>query len=240
MTELSRPQLKDAMLERAPQYYSDFRYHNYPGHVTQTMEDFVALRTWLTQQGIPVDEDLGLIALSYHDANFHLDEKEAGFSTKEEYSAWLVRRDLRELGATDHTIRTVSSAIIKTTFNETPMTNLEKAVRLADVGNVSGDPKLFLHNTYLIMLEAVQRGLPLPNTFEQFCANSQNFLGYYYDKPLEFKYRNKTVLYEPMTGQARSNIRTLGRMTLGPFIDLMSDIVPKIEDTIPDIWKKAA
>jgi hypothetical protein len=120
MSELSRPQLRVAMLERAPQYYSDYRYHNFPGHVTQTMEDFVAIREWLAQQGIPIDEDLGLIALGYHDANFHLDEKKAGFSTKEEYSAWLARKDMRELGASNHTIRIVSSAIIKTTFNETP------------------------------------------------------------------------------------------------------------------------
>jgi hypothetical protein len=238
MSNLSKPQLRDSMLESAPQYYSNYRYHNYEGHVTQSMEDFVSLRDWLAQKGIPIDKDLGLISLAYHDANFHLDEKQAGFDTKEKYSAWLAHKDLRELGASDHIIRTVSGAIIKTTFNEIPETNLEKAIRLADVGNVTGDPKVFLYNTYLLMAETIQRGLPLPDTFEQFCVNSQNFLGYYYDKPLEFRYRNKLVLYEPMTGQARRNIRTLGKMTLGPFINLMSGMVPKIEDTIPEIWKK--
>lgn len=235
---LTTPQLTEAMLERAPKYYSDLPYHNYYGHVLQTLRDFKVIYKWLDSKNIPIDYDLGVISLAYHDANYHEDNVSLGFETKEELSASIAESDLIELGANTDTILEVTGAIIATTAGKKPKTNLEKAVRLADVGNVSGDPTVFLYNTYLLMQESVRRGLKLPETFEQFCTNSQGFLDLYFKNSVKFEHDGNIVEYEPMTGIAQRNIRTLGQMTVKTFSFMLNDIVPNVEKTIPKIWLK--
>lgn len=231
---LTKPQLRESMLERAPRYYTNYPYHNFDGHVMQTIRDFDVIYEWLEQQGIPIDYDIGVMAIAYHDARFHEDEKAFGFDTKEQFSASTAEIDLIEFGAPKDIIHGVTGAIIATTATEKPQNNLEKAVRLADVGNVSGDPKIFLYNTYLLLQESIRRGLPIPETCEQFCLKSQGFLNLYFSNSIQFEHEGKIVKYEPMTGIAQRNIRSLGTMTVGKLIDT----VPNIEKTLPKIWFK--
>jgi hypothetical protein len=236
MAEVTTPQLREMALERAPQYYTNFPYHNYDGHVRQTYRDFEVIYDWLDAHGIPIDFDEGIIGLAYHDAGFHKDHKALGFDTKEEYAKSIAQRDLNKFGAPKRVINTVGGIILATTANLEPKTNLEKAVRLADVGNVSGDPTTFLYNTYLLMQEAVRRGLPIPETIEQFCSSSQSFLELYFKNSVEFEHKGKVVKYEPMTGIAQRNIRTLGQMTVKTFSAVIRDIDPLVEKTLPKIW----
>jgi hypothetical protein len=243
---LPESELRRLALEQAPIYYTDspllenpadaYPYHNFYGHVTQTFRDFTHIYHWLEDKGITLNYDLGIIALAYHDANFHLNEKAAGFETKEAYSAHIAGVDLQQFGANRYEVRTVKSAIIATTASESPKTNLEKAVRLADVGNVSGDPTTFLHNTYLLITESIKRGLSLPETFEVFRENSQGFLNMYYKNPIEFTQNGRTVTYEPIK-DGQKNIQRLGKISLIEFIDIVHKVEPTAKSTLSKIWQ---
>lgn len=233
---LTKSQLREKMLEIAPDNYPNYPYHNFEGHVLNAIESFTEIYYWLKDLGIDIDYDAGVIALAHHDRDYDKNPVTYGYNSKEELSASMAAKDLEVLGADEHFIKTVYDGIIATTADIEPTDNLQLAIVIADISNLFGDIKLFLFNTYLFTLEKIEMNLPIPDSFEDYCINTSKFLRLYFRNPLVFSQTGKAIPYQPMTKFALDNIKVLESITLEKFIDEIVDLAPEARDKLPEIW----
>lgn len=220
----------------ASSYYTDLPYHNFD-HVLSTLVYFDSLCEQLEERNVFISRPLGRIALFGHDAGFHEDHKAKGFDTKEQYSAHLWRVLLENLSTDKEDISKVESAIIATTSNVEPVTNLEKAVRYADVGNIyNRDYQEFVKNFVLLTKESLVTRRPVAETFEEQRNLSATFLQQYMS-PIIFESEDGlAVELPPELNFAERNVRRLNQASIENVIKLF----PPAKKIVPTQWLKAA
>ncbi|MCK6462630.1 MAG: hypothetical protein L6Q29_02315 [Candidatus Pacebacteria bacterium] len=139
--------------KRVEKFYSDaFPYHNF-GHAKESMNDGRIIVANCRKEGISIDDKVVYYADFLHDAGWHENHKEKGFSCKEEYSAHLAGEILKKFGEDEETISRVQSAIWATHRDRQFVTNEEKAVRAADLAGIAKDYETFLTNAVKLKLE---------------------------------------------------------------------------------------
>ena len=191
-------------------------YHNYDDHVVRAKGYFMEIVTGLSPVA-DVDVLSGIVALDYHDAGFYVPVSEHGFPTKEAYSADIAAKDLESLRVDKDEIEVVYNAILATHLSAAPKTNTEKAVRLADVGNVFADEEEFIRNFVLLLREAAVLGQPISETVEDHCRRTVGFLETYILPAPKFIARDGSeVEYDITAGQR--NLRAMSRLTLARIV----------------------
>ncbi len=188
-------------------------YHNYDDHVVRAKGYFNQIVERLREKDVDVDILAGIVGLDYHDAGFYVPISEHGLPTKEAYSAGIAVNDLESLRIRDDAIEVVHDAILATHVSAEPKTNTEKAVRLADVGNVFADEEEFLRNFVLLLREAYELGQPIAETIEDHCRRTTGFLETYIMPAPTFIARDGSeVEFDIVAGQR--NLRAISRLTV--------------------------
>ncbi len=220
------------LLAQDPEHYDNLPYHNYQDHVLGSINDFRTLCNALEEKDVRIRRAAGEAALLLHDAGYHVDSSE-GFDTKEEYSMHIAGSVLNTLGVCEIDIREVQGAIETTDFMKKPSTNLQKAVRVADLGNVYGDNYWdFVKNFLRLQKEAVVMRRPIAETFDEQRRISLEFLGRYV-APITFIAKDGSEVELPKSMNfAERNIAELNKATL----DAIRSI-PGADKLIPDQWK---
>ena len=111
-----------------------------------------------------------------------------------------------------------------------PKTNTEKAVRLADVGNVFADEKEFIRNFGLLLMEAYELKQPIAETIEDHTRRTVGFLESYIMPAPKFTSRDGSEVEFDITS-GRSNLRSLSRLTIPR---LVAKLPPQI--ILPVTW----
>ena len=224
--------LMRAVAHEAPQFYTSLPYHNY-GHIEEAETHFDTIHHKLTPLDVDIDYRLGCIAIKLHDAGFHEDHTAFGFSTKEDYSAALAADLLTAHGASDDIVEAVQGGIRATHCSAVPTTNLDKAVRMADIGNVFGDKITFMSNFILLTQEAIVMGAPVADSFSAQCLRSKTFLESYLKDPVTFTTKNGSeITLETEFSRATCNLSALGHLT----IEMAHKMMPKMYDFCPSHW----
>ena len=124
--------IRNAHLEQvAAELYSDqMPYHNF-NHVFGTLVAAELLMERCLKEGVPINGEVVYFALLFHDAGYHEDHINKGFTTKEEYSANLAIQCLRAEAIPEDTIKRVVAAILSTQRDAQFTSNEEKTVRAA-------------------------------------------------------------------------------------------------------------
>ena len=101
-------EIRNAHLEQvAAELYSDqMPYHNF-NHVFGTLVAAELLMERCLKEGVPINGEVVYFALLFHDAGYHEDHIDKGFTTKEEYSAHLAIQCLRAEAIPEDTIKRV-------------------------------------------------------------------------------------------------------------------------------------
>lgn len=197
-------------------------YHNCDGHVNRVLQDFDRIADELALKNVVVDSIAGSVGIIYHDAGFHVPVSEHGYPTKEAFSAHLAEIDFTSLGIFKKEIVVVKNIIGATHVSTTPKTNTEKAVRLADVGNVFGDELEFFRNFILLIREAHELGQPIADTLKEHCERTTGFLQSYIMPAPKFEAIDGSIVeYDIAAGQR--NLRAISRLTLAKVIAQLPD-----------------
>ena len=218
----------DAMREK----HSDLPYHNFEGHVLSAVDYFEDIVDDLESKGVVINRHFGRLALYGHDAGFEEDHDMHGLSTKEEYASEIRKAKLAEMGMADSSITTISSAILATHYQAEPETNLEKAVRLADIGNVSADEREFLRNMGLLIQESIVLRTPLTDTFAEHCQRTQSFLQAYLNPAPAFTAESGEVVQLDRHMSFVNNIARLSALSLAKLVNVSEKF------TIPQKWSQ--
>lgn len=192
-------------------------YHNYDDHVVRAKGYFEQIVNGLNEKDVEIDVLAGIVALDYHDAGFYVPVSEHGFPTKEAYSADIAAKDLESLHIVADEIEIVYNAILATQFNVLPKTNTEKAVRLADVGNVFADEEEFFRNFVLLLREAHELGQPIAETIDDHARRTTGFLETYIMPAPKFTARDGSEIEFDITAGQR-NLRAISRMSLARIV----------------------
>ena len=97
-------------------------------------------------EGVPIEGEVVYYALLFHDAGYHENHIDKGFTSKEEYSAHLAVRCLSAEAISEDTIKRVVAAILGTQRDAQFNSNEEKAVRAADLAGLASDYETFRSN----------------------------------------------------------------------------------------------
>ncbi len=225
--------LEIAFEQRVLPRHPKFPYHNYDGHVVSALGYFESIAEDLAKKEVYLNIEDGRLAIMGHDAGFHEDHLALGYRAKEEHAADITREELADLGVDKPRIDIISGAILTTEVGVIPVSNLEKAVRLADIGNVSADEKEFLRNKVLLLREAHKRGLSFTETFEQDCQNTMNFLNAYIEPAPLFVTANGDEVMLDRQMAFRKNVAKLGTLTLAKLLEKTNMTLPNI----PKSWR---
>lgn len=133
-------------------YSSKLPYHNFK----HALKAFGAGRKIIRncrRSSVPIDEDVVLCALFFHDAGY-VDYKKKGFKCREDYAAHLAKVSLKKLGAGEKFIGKVVSAVLGTHRVGKFTTNEAKAVRAADLAGLAASYRAFFQNNMKLKREA--------------------------------------------------------------------------------------
>ena len=139
--------LRETKIERLAQELYDSRlpYHNFQ-HVLRAVKVGLKIANRCEQEKLGVNRVVVYYALLFHDAGYHLDHKNEGYNTKEEYSAFLAGESLQKAGVNDKIIKLTQKAILATTQGTEFYSTEETIVRVADLSEMAGDYEIFLDN----------------------------------------------------------------------------------------------
>lgn len=187
--------------ELAATLYSDLPYHNFE-HATSAAATGQKICRQCQDEEIQINPKVVYIALLFHDAGYHEDHLALGFTTKEEYSAHLARQYLSRRKYPKKFIDKVEQAILSTHKDATPVSNEDKAVRLADVANVGASYNAFIANSRRFYREVELLSGPI--SWEKFVEISNQVLGCYLKDNLVTSSADRRWL-----AQARENLARL-------------------------------
>ena len=135
-------------------YDENLPYHNFE-HARSAVAIGKRMCERCTEEGIAIDEEVVEKALLFHDAGYQEDVKVKGFSSKEEYAAFLAKNTLEKFGFTEQFITQVCRAIISTHRDKSFETAEEKVVRASDLAGLAGEYAEFLNNNIKLRQEAI-------------------------------------------------------------------------------------
>lgn len=143
VSNVERSRIRLEAIPLARNCYADLPYHNF-NHAMATADEAVRIAQRCVAEGLVVDELVVFLAGLFHDAYHHVDPKQHGFVSKEEYAAATATVLLIKCRAPMAIIKPVSAAILAT-HKDMPFTTVEqKIVRAADLSNFGGPYKDFL------------------------------------------------------------------------------------------------
>lgn len=141
----------------AAKYYNpDLPYHNFK-HALTAARKGLEISQRCKKEGVSINKDVVYYALLFHDAGYHDDHKQKGFTTKEEYSAFLAKEQLKKLQFDENFIKRVQDAILSTRSDAVYYSNEEKVVRAADLAGFASDYNNFLINNIKSKIEKERR-----------------------------------------------------------------------------------
>ena len=233
MSKISDSQFESYFVERMREWHDDLPYHNFDGHVMSAIGYFESIASDLRTKDVHIDRRLGRLSLFAHDAGYHEDHTAEGYGTKEEYSAAIAEAELNDMGMAHGEIEIVRGAILATHFQAAAETNLEKAVRLADIGNVSASETEFLRNMGLLIQEAAVMKVPLKETFTEHCHATQSFLNAYLNPAPTFTASDGSEVQLDRHMSFVNNIKRLGSLPLGTLLRASENIIIPL----PTTWR---
>lgn len=127
-------------------YDSSMPYHNF-AHAQSVLDESRQIIDKCKTEGIFVADDVVYYACLLHDAGYHEDEKEKGFSSKEAYSAHLAEQLLNSHSIPADTVDAVKTAIMSTHRDGVCKSNEDKVVRAADLSGLAANYEIFKNNT---------------------------------------------------------------------------------------------
>ncbi len=236
MSEINQSELLPYMHTLAAKFHSDLPYHNFPRHVLGAITDAYRLKEELEQKNVVIDMLVVEVSLLFHDAGYHLNHAKMGFESKEALSAHIAERVLSHYGVPRDFIDKVVACILATIHEATPNSNEENLVRIADVGNVSGDFWTFVQNGINFAKEGVLFGETLPETHSAFWEGASAYLQYYVGKPATFYDINgNPQLLETSYQQAQKNLERIARLSRLP-VRSLARFLPNFEELVPSQW----
>src|SRR3989344_1078021 len=140
----------EELKEIAKKFYDEsLPYHNF-SHVLTTIKNAKKIIEYCKKDHIYPDEEIIYVSLLFHDAGYHQDHKEKGYSSKEDYSAAIAEKVLGKAGMEETKIKKIKRAII-TTHRYARWRNTEEGIiRAADLAGMASDYQTFLSNTLLL------------------------------------------------------------------------------------------
>jgi predicted metal-dependent HD superfamily phosphohydrolase len=126
-------------------YNPKLPYHNFQ-HALRAVEVGLKIANRCEREGLGINRVVVYYALLFHDAGYHLDHKNEGYNTKEEYSAFLAGESLQKAGVNDKIIKLTQKAILATTQSAEFCSIEETIVRVADLSEMAGVYEAFLDN----------------------------------------------------------------------------------------------
>jgi hypothetical protein len=232
MSSNPKLQFEADFAERIAECYSDLPYHNFEGHIMSSVGYFESIADDLESKHVLLDRHLCRIILLAHDAGYHEDHTALGYKTKEAYSADIATKVLADMGMERSKIEIVRSGIESTRYgyDKTKLTNLQKAVRLADIGNVSADEKEFLRNMGLLIQEAAVMKVPITTTFDEYRHATKSFLSAYLESAQTFVAEDGSEVQLDRHMSFINNITRLSSRSLATLIEASSKF------TVPKQW----
>jgi hypothetical protein len=142
------------MWSDAEAWYSDLPYHNFQ-HARETLWEAMRLVDLCETHGLQVNRKALVAAALFHDAGYHLDEREYGFNTKEEFSAAILGMHGEKYGFSVVDTYTAEKAILSTYLSAVPNTLEDKILVRADLASIAGGyQEPFRRKTLLFTEEA--------------------------------------------------------------------------------------
>ena len=137
----------------AEKLYSDnLPYHNFI-HAKETVINGRIIIGNCLNEGMLINEKVVYYGNLLHDVGYYEDHKEKGFDSKEEYSVYLARKILQDLGEDEEIISETQRVILATHRDKSFVTNEEKVVRASDLAGMAKDYEIFLRNTVRLKQE---------------------------------------------------------------------------------------
>ena len=147
--------IKNAKIEKLAKelYDSQLPYHNFE-HALKAVETGLQIARRCEKEGMGVNKEVIYFALLFHDAGYHINHKDKGFDSKEEYSAFLAKEVLQEIGVKKNIIKLVQKAILATMQGAEFYSTEDTIVRVADLAEIASDYEQFCQNNKKLKKEA--------------------------------------------------------------------------------------
>jgi hypothetical protein len=216
-----------------PEYYPKYPYHNYEGHVLDVYDRTTKAYGQLVDLGVDIDLHKAQAAVLLHDILYHVDYASQGYASSEELSAVASDYILLKLGIERASIDEVHDAILATHVTAVPKTNVEKLVRLMDVGNVGDTEEIFFRNTIRFALELAKRDMSLHSLYSAQRESFAGFLRSYVEPPILFETVDGESVTLPGYNTYFANIRKLGSL---PFAAVLNIAGVKNVQGLPASW----
>jgi hypothetical protein len=208
------------LFELARPYYDEKSpYHNLGGHIVSAAENAVFICEDLANVGVSTNMLDVVAAMVCHDTLEGDGLEGTEYKTPEQRSAGICGNMLTGLGVLPKRIHNVLSIIQATSPLCDPTTNDQKAGRLADLSNVGGEWYECMRNSGLIILEKIQRGEELNNSFEAHCVNTSNFLRSLIFPALTFNGLGRTDIAFPRSDDFLTNIDRLAQLSFQELVE---------------------
>jgi predicted metal-dependent HD superfamily phosphohydrolase len=148
-------------IQAARLYDPDLPYHNF-GHIRTVIKKGEEIVNNCRKENIDIDDAVVYYALLYHDAGYRDDHAAKGYASKEAYSADLAETELLRKGMDGGKVQKIKSAIMCTHVDARCKSNEDKAVRAADLAELTADYEVFKKNTLDLKKELeMMKGSPI-------------------------------------------------------------------------------
>ncbi len=216
--------------------YVELSYHNFAGHIQETIDAVPEFCGWAKSNGITDIPQKPLAAvMANHDYELHLPLEIKHTVTDEVHSALDLGRKLIQFPEGREVLGLCVQGVIATTPNLEPRNNFQLAARMIDTVNVcSKDAATALKNTLNVIIEEeIELKTRKTDSFIEKRDKLANFLRtFYYPGAVEFVSEDGfPVSYEPaLIGY--ENVKKLGSISRQDFIDL----IPEAEEAFAIMW----
>jgi predicted metal-dependent HD superfamily phosphohydrolase len=195
-------------------YNPSLPYHNF-AHALDAIGAGEIILQRCREDGVPVREQVVYYALLFHDAGYHEEPENYGFSTKEDYSASLAARLLPQFGVDAGTVEMVVAAIRATHREATFSTNEQKVVRAADLAGLAADYEIFRRNSERLKDEWEHlRGEKI--SWQKWLAETRAIIGFFLSQDIRLtRYYLDTEGNSIFHRQTEENLRRLHEEKIG-------------------------
>lgn len=218
--------------------YINLSYHNYPGHIQETIDAVPVFCAWAGANGITdIPQEALMAVMGYHDFELHIPLSDKRTKSDEAHSALVLGQRLIQFPEGREVYELAIRAILATTPNLVPKSNFDLGARIIDTGNVcSEDPVVALEKTHRVIIEEeIELKSRKTGSFIEKRDKLASFLQTFYYPGLgrvEFVAEDGSpVPYEP-ADIGYENVRKLGSISRKEF----EALIPGAEETFAFLW----
>ena len=215
-------------------------YHNFDYHVQGVINYAHRDHADLSEKGVKdINLNTLIFLLLYHDSWYHLNHRAHGYEYKEDISREEAGIQARKLGKSKQIVELVDGGVDATRAGVIPATNLQKASRAADMGNVNDTFPEFAGGFFRVTKEQAKSikldlGIPaVKNTFRKQVESASPFLYSLVSPPPEFINEEGEVVTLSRHNGFVSNIQRINRLSLSGVVKA----APVVTSLIPEVWK---